>query len=272
MTCSPRDRPLYEQDISLHLSRHSARRSHGEQGSRSPFPTTLDSCRRCCGGRGLAPSSMPPRWAASSILQAYRRSLAALLLAEPDLEVVFIWSPTYLLSLLDFVSAERDAYPRGLRTRLHRHSDGPARPAAPHPESASSPATRPDPVAATLAGSAGDFLLGRCVGRELRRALARMFPAAFTPAPRTARDRAAITLPLWNAPDRCPASTVCSSSSSAPTGPSRWRMSWRMPPGMRHREPARWTAAVPDARSRDRQRASSRPAVPSVCGTRQPGG
>jgi len=40
--------------------------------------------------------------------QAYRRSLAALLLAEPELEVAFIWSPTYFLSLLDFVSAERD--------------------------------------------------------------------------------------------------------------------------------------------------------------------
>jgi hypothetical protein len=83
---------------------------------------------------------------------AYRRSLAALLLAEPDLEVVFIWSPTYLLSLLDFVSAERDAILADFARGFTGTSNLPLALPAPHPESAPAPATRPDPVAASLAG------------------------------------------------------------------------------------------------------------------------
>jgi hypothetical protein len=52
---------------------------------------------------------VPPALGRITDPDAYRRSLAALLLAEPELEVAFIWSPTYLLSLLDFAMSERKA-------------------------------------------------------------------------------------------------------------------------------------------------------------------
>lgn len=53
---------------------------------------------------------------------AYRRALAATLIAEARLEVLSVWSPTYLLSLLDAIHADRDA----LLADLRRGRTGPA--------------------------------------------------------------------------------------------------------------------------------------------------
>jgi hypothetical protein len=47
--------------------------------------------------------------------EAYRRSLAAVLLAEHRLEILSVWSPTYLLALLDTVSSQREAILADLR-------------------------------------------------------------------------------------------------------------------------------------------------------------
>ena len=46
---------------------------------------------------------------------AYRRSLAAVLLAEARLEILSVWSPTYLLTILDTIRSERDAILGDLR-------------------------------------------------------------------------------------------------------------------------------------------------------------
>ncbi len=47
---------------------------------------------------------------------AYRRSLAAVLLAEERLELISVWSPTYLLTLLETVESQRDDILRDLRS------------------------------------------------------------------------------------------------------------------------------------------------------------
>jgi hypothetical protein len=39
--------------------------------------------------------------------EAYRRALAAVLVAEPELEIVSVWSPTYLLAILDSITTRR---------------------------------------------------------------------------------------------------------------------------------------------------------------------
>jgi len=39
--------------------------------------------------------------------EAYRRALAAVLVAEPELEIVSVWSPTYLLAILDTIITRR---------------------------------------------------------------------------------------------------------------------------------------------------------------------
>lgn len=41
--------------------------------------------------------------------RAYKRVLACALLAERDLEIISIWNPTYLSTLLDFIASHRDA-------------------------------------------------------------------------------------------------------------------------------------------------------------------
>ncbi len=46
---------------------------------------------------------------------AYRLALATALVAEARLEIISVWSPTYLLALLDFATARRDAIARALR-------------------------------------------------------------------------------------------------------------------------------------------------------------
>lgn len=45
----------------------------------------------------------------------YRRALAAVLVAEPELEIVSVWSPTYLLAILDTITMRRDEIIADLR-------------------------------------------------------------------------------------------------------------------------------------------------------------
>jgi hypothetical protein len=45
----------------------------------------------------------------------YQRVLAAYLLADPDLEVISVWSPSYLTALLDFIASNRSELRRDLK-------------------------------------------------------------------------------------------------------------------------------------------------------------
>ncbi len=63
----------------------------------------------------------------------YRRALAAALIADADLEIISVWSPTYLLAVLDTVAADRDAIIADLRRGRTGPPDAviPLRPVAP---------------------------------------------------------------------------------------------------------------------------------------------
>jgi len=135
---------------------------------------------------------------------AYRRSLAALLLAEPDLEVVFIWSPTYLLSLLDFVSAERDA----ILADFARGFTGTA--TVPLALPPLTPSRRllllrdPIPWQLLWPGLQVISCWADASAASFAGALARMFPAASLQPKGLLATEAAITLPLWKAPGPVP--------------------------------------------------------------------
>lgn len=63
--------------------------------------------------------------------EVFRRRLALGLLAEPRLEIVSIWNPSFLLVLLDLISAEREALLRELSRRRARALEEAFRPARP---------------------------------------------------------------------------------------------------------------------------------------------
>ncbi len=66
--------------------------------------------------RLLAPCFLvPPELKRISDGEMYRRALAAVLLAEARLEIVSVWSPTYLLTLLDTITTQREKLLRDLR-------------------------------------------------------------------------------------------------------------------------------------------------------------
>ncbi len=97
-----------------------------QQGERTPtgIPVSLEDDAAYLSPRLqrlLAPCFfVPPALKGIQDALAYRRSLAAVLLAEPKLEILFVWSPTYLLALLDTIVEQRKA----ILADLHRGSTG----------------------------------------------------------------------------------------------------------------------------------------------------
>ncbi|MBJ3778153.1 GH3 family domain-containing protein [Acuticoccus mangrovi] len=57
---------------------------------------------------------LPPDYGTAQTVEAFRDSLALTLLSARDLEVVSVWSPSYLLALLDHIVRRRDALAHAL--------------------------------------------------------------------------------------------------------------------------------------------------------------